>query len=94
MAKNLADFWQWYESASQGERQGYQPRDDFGRERCPEPNWPQWTLSDDESAPLLRAWPRGIDDPGDRALTGTDRATLGQRIAEFQLAYHEWQQRQ
>jgi hypothetical protein len=94
VAKNLADFWQWYERLSSAERLEYQPLTDFGRERYPEPNWPEWTLNDDESAGIVRAWPRGIHDPGDRALTGTDRATLAQRVAEYQLAYHEWQQRQ
>jgi hypothetical protein len=90
---SLADFWQWYESASEAERHEYQPVSDFGRERYPEPDWHQWVLNGKPAA-LLRAWPHGIDDPGDRALTGTDRPTLGQRIAEYQLAYAKWLQRQ
>ena len=93
MTSSLADFWQWYESASAPERQEYQPLNDFGRERYPEPNWPEWAVSAQSAVPL-RAWPRGIDDPGDRALSGVDRPTLGQRIAEYQHAYHRWLQRQ
>jgi hypothetical protein len=90
---SLADFWLWYESASRTERQQYEPPNDFGRERYPEANWPEWTLSD-ESQTQLRAWPRGLDDPGGRALTGADRPSLAQRLAEYQHAYSRWLQRE